>query len=848
MKIPVYPPPSFLHVFVVGTNMSEQDKENTMSHKLPTHAKAVIIGGGVIGASVAYHLAKLGWTDIVLLERKKFACGTTWHAAGLIGTQRADITQAKLCEYSMSLLKEIEEETGQSTGFRQVGSLSVAHSVARFEELKRVATMNNAFGITKVEIVTPSEAKALYPHLETKDLLGASWVEQDGTASPIDITNAFIKGAKMRGVGFFEEIAVTSIQQKNGKVSGVMTDQGEIKAEYIVNCGGMWAREVGKMAGVNIPLHACEHYYAVTEKIDGVNPDLPVLRDHDNCIYMREDAGSLLVGAFEKKAVAWGQKGIPEWFCFDELEGHMDEQLMPVLEAAMERVPLLQEAGWRKFFCGPESFTPDDHFHVGEAPELKNFYMACGLNSVGIQTSGGLGLALAQWMSQGEMQHDLGDFDIRRMMPFQGSQHYLQNRVTETLGLLYENHYPYRQYASSRNVRHSPIHERLQEQNACFGELAGWERANWYAPQGEKAEYEYSFAKQNWFKYSEEEHRATRENVAFYDQSSFSKYLVQGKDACAELQRICTANIDVEIGKLVYTHWLNEAGGIEADLTVSRIAKNEFWVISAAARAIKDIDWLKRHISEDAHCFVADITNAWAVFGVMGPNSRALLEVVLKIDLSNEAFPFATHQVIELGSAIGRAARVSFVGELGWELYIPVDMARHAYDYLMEKGKEFDIVHAGLHALDSCRIEKKFVHIGHDVGFDDTPLECGLGFVCDMDKAIPFIGRSAIAKQKETASWKQKRLVQFVLQDPDQMLYSHEPVLRNGTIVGYLSSGSYGHTLGGAVGLAYVKEAEGVTKEYIESGRFQIDVGGNLIEAKASLFALYDPKGLQIRV
>ncbi len=819
-----------------------------MSNQIPTHAKAVIIGGGVIGASVAYHLCKLGWKDVVLLERKQFACGTTWHAAGLIGTQRADITQAKLCEYSMSLLKEIEEETGQATGFRQVGSLSVAHSVARFEELKRVAAMNNAFGVTKVEIVTASEAQSLFPHLETKDLLGASWVAQDGTASPIDITNAFIKGAKLRGASIFEEIAVSAIQQKNGKVTGVITDQGEIQCDYVVNCGGMWAREIGKMAGVNIPLHACEHYYAVTDKLDAVSPDLPVLRDHDNCIYMREDAGSLLVGAFEKKAVAWGQKGIPEWFCFDELEGHMDEQLMPVLEAAMERVPLLQTAGWRKFFCGPESFTPDDHFHVGEAPELKNFFVACGLNSVGIQTSGGLGLSLAQWMDKGTPQHDLWDFDLKRMLPHHGSQHYLEKRVTETLGLLYENHYPYRQYATSRDVRHSPIHEKLVAQNACFGELAGWERANWYAPKGVEPVYEYKFGKQNWFDYSAKEHHATRENVAFYDLSTFSKYLVQGKDACTELQRICTANIDVEIGKLVYTHWLNEEGGIEADLTVSRISQNEFQITSATARSNFDMAWLKRHIAEDAHCHIVDITNAWAVFGVMGPKSRDLLELALNIDLSNKAFPFGTHQPIELGSAIGRAARVSFVGELGWELYIPTDMARHAYDYLMDKAEGFGLVHAGLHALDSCRIEKKFVHLGHDVGLEDTPLECGLGFVCDMEKNIKFIGYDAIKQQKDTKSWMKKRLVQFVLSDPDQVLYQHEPILRDGKMVGYLTSGSYGHTLGGAVGLGYVKNEEGVTLDYINSGRFQINVGGELIDAQASLSALYDPKGERIRV
>ncbi|MEE8365864.1 MAG: FAD-dependent oxidoreductase [Gammaproteobacteria bacterium] len=818
-----------------------------MSIQIPERASAVIIGGGVIGSSVAYHLAKQGWTDVVLLERKQFSCGTTWHAAGLVGTMRANDSQAKLCEYSMAVLTELEQETGQSTGFRQVGSLTIAHSVARFEELKRVAAMNNAFGVTRVDMITPEEVKALHPLVETSDLLGASWVEQDGTASPVDVTMAFVKGARQRGAKCLEGVKVTAITQANGKVTGVVTDQGEIRADFVVNCAGLWGREVGKMAGVHVPLHACEHYYAVTEKQDDIPSDLPVLRDHDRCAYYREDAGSLLVGAFEQKAIPWGQNGVPEDFAFEELEGHVDQQLMPVLEHAMHRMPFLQNVGWRKFFCGPESFTPDDQFHMGESPELKNFYLACGLNSVGLQTSGGLGRALAQWMELGHAPMDLWGNDIRRMLPFQSTQHYIEDRVSETLGLLYENHYPFRQMTTSRNIRHSPLHEKLLAHNACFGEAAGWERPNWFAPEGVEPKYEYSFGKQNWFEYNAAEHKAAREKVVLFDQSSFSKYLVQGRDSCKVLQRISSANVDVEIGKMVYTHWLNSRGGIEADLTVTRIAEDQFWVVSGAAQTIKDIHWLNRHIGEDEFCCVSDITNAWAVMGVMGPDSRALLTATLNHDMSTEYFPFGSFQRVELGAAFAYAARVSYVGELGWELYVPVDQARHGFDILWDKGLAHGLKMAGMHTLDTCRIEKKFVHFGHDVAEEDTPLECGMGFVCDFEKEIPFIGRDAILEQKESKSFMQKRLVQFLLEDPEAMLYSHEPILRDGEIVGHLTSGNYGHTLGGSVGLGYVEVEDQVTKEYIEAGKFEIDVGGDRIPARASLSAMYDPQARRMR-
>ena len=807
----------------------------------------MVIGGGVTGASVAYHLAKRGWTDVVLLERQQFASGTSWHAAGLIGTARPSDTHAELCAYTRDLLSELEEETGQSTGFRQVGSVAIAHSQDRFAELRRLADSYNAFGFGRMEVITAEEVGHFYPLVRTDDLLGGTWLASDGMASPVDVVNAYVKGARGRGVQCVENVAVTGIRSANGKVAGVATTAGDIACEFVVCAAGLWSRHLGRLAGVTIPLHACEHYYAHTEKLDDLPSDLPVMRDQDKCAYYREDAGSLLVGAFEPVARPVRLDAIPADFCFDQLPGHMEDQLMPVLEDAMDRVPLLREVGWRSFFCGPESFTHDDQFHVGEAPEVGNFFVACGLNSVGIVTSGGIGKACAEWMDKGHPPLDLTGNDLRRVFAFQGTQAYIEDRVSETLGLLYARHYPYRQYTTARDVRHSPVHERLAARGACFGEAGGWERPNWFAPDGVEPRYEYRFGRQNWFEHSAAEHRAARGGVALFDQSSFAKYVVKGRDACAALQCICSNDIDIEPGRLVYTHWLNERGGIEAELTVTRIAENEFFVVSGAGATRRDLGWLERHIDGDAHAVVVDVSALWAVFGVMGPKSRRLAGDLTGEDLSAEALPFGSVREVELGCALGRAARVSYVGELGFELYVPVDQARHAFDRIMAAGEAHGLVLAGMHALDSCRIEKKFVHYGHDVSGVDTPVEAGMRWVCRMGKSVPFIGRDAIARQIDSNRSPPKRLLQLLLERPEPLLFGHEPMLRDGEAVGFLTSGNYGHTLGGGVGLGYARHDDGVSRDWVESGKWEILVEGERVPAKASLGALYDPKGGRAR-
>jgi len=813
-----------------------------MTRELPKQAQVVIVGGGILGCSIAYHLARLGWQDIVLLERQKLTSGTTWHAAGLIGQLRPSQNMTKLAKYTAELYTGLEAETGQATGFKQNGSVTIATNAERFEELKRNASMAKVFNLP-VDVIDRAEVERLYPLINTEDVVGGTWIASDGQANPIDITQALAKGARMGGVQIFEDTKVTRILNNGTRATGVVTEIGEIDAKFVVLAAGMWTRDLAASVGVHVPLHACEHFYLITEPFDAVTPDLPVFRDYDACAYYKEDAGKILLGAFEPVAKPWGGAGISEDFCFDELPGDF-EHFQPVLEQALRRMPALESAGIQKFFCGPESFTPDDRYHIGEASELDNLYIAAGFNSIGIQSAGGVGKVLSEWIRDGQPPVDLWEVDIRRNLPFQNNRRYLSDRVTEGLGLLYAMHWPFRQFATSRGVRQSPFHQRLLDANACYGEVAGWERPNWFAPPGVEPVYEYSWFRQNWFDYSAAEHRAIRENVGMLDQSSFAEILVHGKDATTLMNQVCANDIDVPVGRLVYTQWLNEHGGIEADVTVCRLAELEYLVVTPAASQTRDYHWLRRHALAYS-ATVADVSSGYAVLGVMGPNSRSLLNKVSPADLSNEAFPFGHFHEIELGYATVRALRVTYVGELGWELHIPTEYALHVFDQLMEAGTAYDLKPVGMHAMNSLRIEKAYRHWGHDITDEDTPIEAGLNFAVTYDKPGGFIGRDALLRQKENGV--NRRLVQFLLQDPEPLLYHNEPIWRDGEIAGYVASGMYGHTLGGAVGLGYIEHGAGVDPAYVREGTYEIEVAGARVPATASLRPMYDPKSERIR-
>ena len=802
-----------------------------MAERLPAAARVIIVGGGIVGCSVAYHLTRLGWRDVLLLERKKLTCGTTWHAAGLVGQLRATLNLTKLARYTAELYAGLEAETGQATGFKRTGSVSIASTPARFEELRRGASMAKTFGL-EVEVISPAQVRELWPLLDGDDVVGGVYLPGDGQTNPTDTTMALAKGARQGGARILEDVKVTGIRTANGRVTGVGTEQGDITAEVVVNCAGMWGREVGLMAGVNVPLHACEHFYAITEPVANMPAGLPVLRDPDSCTYFKEDAGKILFGAFEPRAKPWGMEGIPEDFCFDELPEDIDH-FTPILEAAMARVPALQTTGIRRFFNGPESFTPDNRYLLGEAPELRGFFVAAGFNSIGIQSAGGAGKVLAEWIVDGHPPMDLWDVDIRRMQPFQGGASYLRQRVGEALGLLYAMHWPYRQYETVRGLRRSPLHERLAAHGACFGEVAGWERPNWFAPPGVEPVYEYSYGRQNWFPYAAAEHLAVRQNVALFDLTSFAKFLVQGPDSENILQSVCSNNVAVAPGRVVYTPWLNERGGIEADVTVSRLAEDRFLVVAGAATAVRVLDWLRRSMPAAARVSVTDVTSAYAVLAVMGPKSRDLLASVTDADLSNAAFPFTALREIEIGTAPVLAQRMSYVGELGWELYVPSEYAGGVFDTLWAAGAGHGLRLAGMHTLDSCRLEKGYRHWGHDIGDEDTPLESGLAFACAFDKTPPFIGRDALQRQRQDGL--KRILVQFVLDDAGPLLYHNEPIVRDGQIVGRLTSGAYGHALGRAVGMGYIADPGGVDAALVQAGRYQIEIAGERFGASASL-------------
>ena len=809
---------------------------------LPAKARAVIIGGGVVGCSVAYHLTKLGWTDVVLLERKQLTSGTTWHAAGLIAQLRATANMTKLAKYSQELYGSLEAETGVATGFRRVGSITAALTGERLEELHRSAAMARAFGVEIAEI-SPSEIKERYPHLNIDGVTGGVYLPKDGQGDPANIALALAKGARQRGAVVAERVKATGVTRQGRRITGVDWaaedgSAGHIACDHVVNCAGMWGREVGQMLNTHVPLQACEHFYIVSEPIAGLT-QLPVLRVPDECAYYKEDAGKLMLGAFEPLSKPWGP--IPDSFEFDQLPEDFDH-FEPILEMAVNRMPMLGEAGIHTFFNGPESFTPDNAYLLGLATEMDNVWVAAGFNSIGIQSAGGAGMALAQWMEDGAKPFDLGDVDIARAQPFQTNHTYLKARVSETLGLLYADHYPYRQKATARGVRRTPFHAHLAERGAVFGELSGWERANWYARDGQEREYRYSWKRQNFFDNVAEELNAVRTNVGMYDMSSFGKLRVEGPDAEAVLNRVCGANMSVPAGKIVYTQFLNDRGGIEADVTVTRLTETAYLVVTPAATRRADQTWLMRHIG-DARAVVTDVTAAEGVLAVMGPNARSLMQAVSPNDFGNDANPFGTAQEIELGLGTARVHRVSYVGELGWEIYVGADMAAHAFETLWSAGEGMGLKLCGMHMMDCARIEKAFRHFGHDITCEDHVLEAGLGFAVATSKP-DFIGRDAVLRKKDEGL--AKRLVQFRLTDPEPLLYHNEPVLRDGQIVGYLSSGAYGHHLGGAIGMGYVP-CKGESADQLLASAFEIDVAGTRVRAEASLKPMYDPKSDRVR-
>ena len=813
--------------------------------ELPDRAQVVVIGGGIVGCSVAYHLTLRGYTDVVLLERKQLTSGTTWHAAGLVGQLRATRNLTRLAQYTTELYTALEAISGQATGFRQNGSLALATNEARFEELKRGASMARCFGL-EVNVLTPVAAHDLWPLMATDQLIGAVHLPNDGQTNPVETALALARAARNRGARIIEHAVVTGLVVKNGRAVGVAAQQDQIEAEYVVNCAGMWAHELGAGSGAAIPLHAAEHFYIVTEPIDGMPTRLPVLRDADACTYFKEDAGKLLVGWFEPVAKPWGMRGIPEDFCFDSLPDDF-EHIEPLLQAAINRVPALGKAGIKLFFNGPESFTPDDRYLLGETPEIRNLFVAAGFNSIGIQSAGGAGKVLADWIADGHPPMDLWDVDIRRMMPFQRNRRYLRDRTVESLGLLYAMHWPYRQPASARGVRRSPLHERLRASGACFGELAGWERPDWYAPADVPAVYQYSYGRQNWFRYSAEEHEAVRQDVGMFDQSSFGKFVVEGPDAESVLNRICANDVSVPIGRVVYTQLLNDRGGIEADVTVTRESGTRFFIVTGAATQTRDLAWLRRNIPESARAIAFDVTSAFAVLGVMGPRSRALLQSLTDADLSNAAFPFATSRCIDLGYARVRASRITYVGELGWELYVESEFAPGVFDAIMSESGIRKPRLAGYHALNSLRMEKGYRHWGADITEEDTPLEAGLGFAVAWSKEGGFMGRDALLRQKDSGL--RRRLVQFGLEDGSRLLYHNEPIWRDGRLAGRIASGMFGHTTGKSLGMGYVENANGLADDdFVLNGRYEIEVAGVRVSAVASLRPFFDPANSKIRV
>jgi len=800
-----------------------------------TQARVVVIGGGVVGASVAYHLTRLGIADVALLERRSLTCGTTWHAAGLIGRLRGTRTASRLVDDSARLYARLPEETGYATGWKRCGSLVVARTAERLHQLRRYVAIGSTCGVD-AHIVSPAEARRLWPLCRVDDLAGAMVVPDDGRVIPADVTQALAAGARAGGARVLENVTVSRVRTRDGVVTGVEMDEGIIECETIVNCGGMWARALAQRNGVVVPVWPCEHFYAVTRPIDGITPDLPVLRDLDACVYVREEVGGLLFGGFEPVAKPWLADPIPEHFAFSLLKEDW-EQFEVLMRGAAERIPSLESAEIQLLLNGPESFTPDGNFVLGEAPGLRGYFVAAGFNSGGIAGAGGAGRALAEWIAGGTPTMDLTAYDPRRFLPRHAEPEFLVERMRELVGLHYALAWPNREPVSARGVLRSPLHDRLAARGACFGSKMGWERANWFAPPGVEPRTEYAFGRQNWFAAVAGEHRAAREGAALFDQTSFGKLAVEGPDAQALLGRLAPNDLDVPSGRTVYTPFLNERGGYESDLTISRVGDERWFVVTGSAQRVRDADWIRRHTPPGARVRVTDETEAWATLGLMGPRARHVLARATAADLDAAAFPFGSVREITVAGVAVRAIRMSYVGELGWELYVPVAGAGQVWDALERAG---GATPAGYYALDGLRLEKGYRAWSRELTPDDTPLEAGLGFTVRWDKPGGFIGREALLAQR--ARGLSRRLLLFALEDPEAVAWGDEPILRDGRVAGTLTSAAHGHTLGRPVAMGYVACTAGAPAESLLSARYEIDIAGTRIAATPALRAWVAPR------
>src|ERR1022692_2574912 len=813
---------------------------------VPDRARVVVIGGGIIGTSVAYHLAHCGVTDVVLLERDRLTSGTTWHAAGLMATfGSTSQISTELRMYTRDLYSSLEAETGLATGLKQVGLIELAIEPGRLEEYRRVAAFNRLCGVD-VEEISPREVAGLFPLARVDDVLAGFYIPADGRVNPVDVTMSLARGARMQGARIIEGAVVTGFLTCRGAVTGVRTPQGDIEAEYVVNCAGMWARQLGELAGVNIPLQAAEHYYLLTEPIEEVDGGWPVLEDPANYGYYREEGGGLMLGLFEPVCAPWKVEGVPADFSFGELPPDWD-RMAPYLERAMSRVPVSAQAGIKKFFCGPESFTPDLLPIVGEAPELRNYFVAAGMNSIGILTGGGIGRVIAHWIADGRPDIDVTAINIDRLHRYQANPEYRATRTAESLGLVYQTHYPGRAMRTARGAKVSPIHHRLVAQRAYFRDVSGWEGADWYAPEGTEPEAgQLSWGRPDWFGNWAAEHHAARTGVILMDMAFMAKFDVQGRDAGRLLERISANQVDGKPGQITYTQWLNPGGTLEADLTVTKLAGDRFWVVASDTAHRHVETWMRRHIG-DAHAFVTDVTSGYAQLNIQGPRSRELLASVTTADVSDEAFPFRAAAEIDIGFARVLCIRITYLGELGYELYIPAGQATGVYDRLVGAGRAVDLRHAGLKALSSLRMEKGYRDYGHDIDNTDTVLEAGLGFAVALDKPGGFIGRDAVLAQKARGPLT-RRLVQVLLTDPEPLMFHAEVVSRNGRPAGYIRSASYGFTLGGAVGLAMIDADEPIDRAYLDSGEWTVQIGTSVYPAVTSLRPMYDPRNKRIRM